>query len=150
MTQLTTDRSVAAFLTHRQQLIVQLMKLTGAIDSAHRDIVEAVLHRFCQTLVDYLSTGYFRIYGDLISCQSWAAPRQYAIFEATTSTAMAFADRYAADAGSKCEAPAWKLAVVKAGLAEVALALATRFELEDQLLGQRTAPRRDDRRAATA
>ncbi|NJN51257.1 MAG: Rsd/AlgQ family anti-sigma factor [Gammaproteobacteria bacterium] len=72
MSQLTQDRGVAGFLTNRRQLIVQVMKLTSAIESGHRDIAEALVHRFCQSLIDYLSNGYFRIYGDLLSCQSWS------------------------------------------------------------------------------
>lgn len=136
MSQLTRDRAVAGFLTNRRQLIVQVVKLTTAIDSGHRDIVEALVHRFCQSLIDYLSNGYFRIYGDLLSCQSWSSPRQYAVFESTTSTAMTFADRYSAATASR-EAPSWKLSALKGSLADLALALETRFELEDHLLDDR-------------
>jgi hypothetical protein len=45
-------------------------------------------------MVDYLSVGYFRVFG-LISPHSWATPREYAIFDATTSSAMTFNDHHA-------------------------------------------------------
>lgn len=75
------------------------------------------------------------------------SPRQYAIFEATTSTAMSFADRYAA-ATSTREAPTWKLAALRNSLADVALALETRFELEDHLIDRKLSSKFDPALAA--
>ena len=126
MPELTSTRAVDRFLATRRQLIVHLMKLSKALDDNHHDIAQVLLLRFCENLVDYLGDGYFRIYGDLLSSHTWATPREYAIFESTTSTAMTFNDRFADK--NPTDMPATRRA-----LANVALALETRFELEDQL-----------------
>jgi regulator of sigma D len=103
------------------------MRLSDAIDRNYVEHSENLYESFCQCLVDYLSNGYFRIFADESSPNGWATPREYAILESTTSTAMAFNDRrkhgrHVARAAAKLE------------LAHVAYALETRFELEDDIL----------------
>ena len=132
MPSLARDRSIDRFLINRQHLLVDFMKLSAAVDHRQRDIAEVLLRRCCQSLVDYLSDGYFRIYGDLLSSQAWPTQREYARFEGTTATAMGFNDRFGDGRG------VWTLSSLRAPLAELGLALETRFELEDQLLQRRT------------
>jgi regulator of sigma D len=120
------DRTVKTFLKSRQQLIVELMKLSNAIENRLDEQAEFHLERFCQQLVDYLSNGYFQIYGGVLPQRSWTTPREFAIFDATTSTAMTFNDHHAG--GGHFDVPR-----VRQELASVAFALETRFELEDDM-----------------
>ena len=129
MPELTAQHAISVFLKGRQQLIVQLMKLSTAIEQNHAEQTQLNLMKFCQTLVDYLSNGYFRIYGDLLSPRTSASPREYAIFESTTSAAMSFNDRHARERGVDPDN-------VRHDLTGVALALETRFELEDEMLSR--------------
>ncbi len=70
----TGNRAIEAFLKGRRQLIVELMKLSNAIENEHHkeEQAEICLERFCQRLVDYLSNGYFRIYGNVLQQRAWA------------------------------------------------------------------------------
>jgi len=146
MQSLARNRSIDHFLMNRQHLLVDFVKLSAAVEHRQRDIAEVLLRRCCQRLVDYLSNGYFRIYGDLLSCAAWPTPRDYARFEATTAAAMAFHDRFG-DRGDP-----WTVSSLRAPLAELGLALETRFELEDRLLhdGDRRPPRQDRTRRVAA
>ena len=131
MESLARDRAITRFLSNRQHLLVDFVKLSAAVEHRQRDIAEVLLKRCCQSLVDYLSDGYFRIYGDLLSCQAWPTQHQYARFEATTATAMGFHDRFGDGRA------AWTLLSLRGPLADLGLALETRFELEDELVRRR-------------
>jgi len=131
--QLTAQRAIGVFLKGRQQLIVQLMRLSKAVEHNDGEQTQLYLVKFCQTLVDYLSNGYFRIYGELLTPRTWATPRVYSIFESTTSTAMTFNDRHTRN---RTVDPA----SVRQELTSVALALETRFELEDEMLSRSHEP----------
>ena len=124
-----TERAIAEYLNDRQKLIVLLMKLTSATEDRQQDVAETLRIRLCERVVDYLSNGYFRIYGDLLSSQSWLEPRAYAAFEATTTTVLGFNDGFAKP-GPVAHTR------FKTALADLALALETRFELEDRLFGR--------------
>jgi regulator of sigma D len=125
----TVQRAIGTFLKNRRQLIVDLMKLSNAIEGGLREPAESLLERFCQHMVDYLSNGYFQIYRDVLSPRTWTTPREYAIFDSTTATAIAFNDRYAGGGH-------FETANVRRELASLALALETRFELEDEMLNR--------------
>jgi regulator of sigma D len=121
------QQTVGTFLKNRQQLIVELMRFSDAVDRNQIEQSEVRCESFCQCLVDYLSNGYFCIFADESSANGWATAREYAILDSTTSTALAFNDRrvhrrHVARAKTKRE------------LARVAYALETRFELEDEIL----------------
>jgi len=128
------QRSIEAFLKSRQRLIVELMRLSQSIENNDIDQSQDTIESFCQQLIDYLSNGYFGSVGDVLSPTSRATPREYAIFDATTATAVTFNDRFANGAREA-------RIRVKQGLATVALALETRFELEDELLSRTTLKR---------
>jgi len=123
------QHSVESFLKDRQRLIVELMQLSTAVERNFIEQSELLFDRFCQRLVDYLSNGYFRIFADESSPNSWATPREYAILETTTSTAMAFNDEHTR--GRYVDRTR-----TKRHLARVAYALETRFELEDDILAR--------------
>lgn len=106
----------------RQRLISYLVKLNQALNDDLVDLSHALLSRFCDSLVDYLSAGHFRVF------QRLSLPGQaYVIIEATTQAGMAFNDRYG-------DATDIRVSEVKASLEQIARVLSSRFELEDELL----------------
>ncbi len=106
----------------RQRLISYLIKLNQALNDDLVDLSQALLSRFCDSLVDYLSAGHFRVF------QRLSLPaRSYAVIEATTQAGMAFNDRFG-------EVENVRLSEVKNALEQIARMLSTRFELEDELL----------------
>ena len=125
------QHSIASFLKDRQRLIVELMHLSTALEQHQVEQWEIVLDRFCQCLVDYLSNGHFRIFANRTSPTNWVTPREYAILESTTATAMAFNDEHT-------QGHYIARAKTKAHLAQLALALETRFEFEDEMLSRAT------------
>jgi regulator of sigma D len=106
----------------RQRVISYLVKLNRALNADLPDLSQALLSRFCDALVDYLSEGHFRVF------QRLSLPAQsYALIEATTQAGMAFNDRFG-------DLNAIRVADVKCALEQVARVLSARFELEDELL----------------
>ncbi|MEQ8860648.1 MAG: Rsd/AlgQ family anti-sigma factor [Pseudomonadales bacterium] len=106
----------------RQRLISYLVKLNHALNDDLPDLSHALLSRFCDSLVDYLSAGHFRVF------QRLSLPGQaYAAIEATTQAGILFNDRF----GALAEV---RVPEVKAALEQMAQVLSERFELEDQLL----------------
>ena len=123
------QHSIASFLKDRQRLIVELMHLSTALERHHVEQSETALARFCQCLVDYLSNGHFRVFANGASPNSWVTPREYAILESTTAAAMTFNDEHT-------QAQHVARAKTKVQLAQLALALETRFEFEDEILSR--------------
>jgi len=124
--------AVDHWLQSRRDLLVQFLQLTG---DQQRLPEPPVIDRFCNTLVDYLSVGHFDIYQTLLQQVADATPdtearaRQlYPQLRRSTDLALAFVDRYA---GRETELPAQQL---DADLATLGVALAERFEWEDELL----------------
>lgn len=111
-----------SFVACRQRLISYLVKLNHALDADLPDLGQALLSRFCDALVDYLSVGHFRVFQRLS-----LPPRCYALIEATTQAGMSFNDRFGA-------AREIQVSEVKRALEPLARALSSRFELEDELL----------------
>lgn len=106
----------------RQRLISYLIKLNRALSEDLTDLSRALLARFCDSLVDYLSAGYFRVF------QRVSLPgRSYAVIEATTQAGMSFNDRFG-------DVEHAQLGEVREALEKIARVLSTRFELEDDLL----------------
>ncbi|HEX7035023.1 MAG TPA: Rsd/AlgQ family anti-sigma factor [Pseudomonadales bacterium] len=121
------DRYVAeadrSFIACRQKLISYLVKLNDALDARLPDLSQALLRRFCDALVDYLSAGHFRVF------QRVSLPAgTYALIEATTEAGMTFNDRFGG-------ARRVVIDEVRGALEVLARALSERFELEDELLG---------------
>jgi len=106
----------------RQRLVRYLVKLNEALDQDLVDLSQALLSRFCDSLVDYLSAGHFRVFQRLS-----LAPHSYALIGATTQAGVSFNDRFGN--GGEIE-----LADVKQALEQMARLLGARFELEDRLL----------------
>jgi regulator of sigma D len=113
-----------SFSECRQRLICYLIKLNNSLNEDLADLSHALLNRFCDSLVDYLSAGHFRVFQRIA-----LLPSEYAAIEASTRTAMHFNDRF----GQLREI---RISEVKAALECLAQELSTRFELEDDLLGK--------------
>jgi regulator of sigma D len=91
----------------RRRLISYLVKLNHALNGDLPDLSKALLSRFCDCLVDYLSAGHFRVFQ---RCS--LAAQYYAAIEATTDAGMAFNDRY----GQQRTLPAAELRASCAGM----------------------------------
>jgi len=115
------ESSDKSFGDCRQRLISYLVKLNHALDENFIDLSEALLGRFCDSLVDYLSAGHFRVFQ-----RALPSADEYAAIEASTREAMSFNDSFDNHAGIEPQ-------VVKAALERLALTLGTRFELEDDM-----------------
>jgi regulator of sigma D len=115
-------RSDKVFTDSRQRLIAYLVKLNTALDQDLSDLSQALLQRFCESLVDYLSAGHFSVFQRVA-----LAADEYAAIESTTRMAMAFNDRFADQMDIDTRE-------VKAALESLAQLLGTRFELEDDII----------------
>src|SRR5690349_3048279 len=71
-----THRSIESFLKSRQRLIVELMRTSHALEHNDFEQSQCIVERFCEQLVDYVSTSYFGLFGTL-SPTSWTTPREY-------------------------------------------------------------------------
>ena len=111
-----------AFADSRQRLIAYLVKLNQALDQDLTDLSQALLQRFCESLVDYLSAGHFTLFQRVV-----LAADEYAAIESTTALAMTFNDRY----GDLIEIETLQ---IKAALENLAQVLGTRFEIEDDII----------------
>lgn len=109
------------FIQCRQRVLSYLVKLNRALDNRHEDLTGSLLNRFCEVLVDYLSAGHFRAFHT-----TEPDPFQYVAIADTTRQAMRFNDRFTDGFA--------QLGDVKGALEQLALALETRFELEDDML----------------
>ena len=110
------------FIDCRQRLITYLVKLNQALDQNAQDLSHALLSRFCDSLVDYLSAGHFRVFQRLVP-----APHEYAAIESTTQAAMAFNDAFG-------DLRQIEVTRVKQSLEPLAQLLSSRFELEDDIM----------------
>ena len=124
------------WLYERQLLIVQYCALSGVHEFSPRTDSERSnlrLQKFCQLLVDYVSSGHFEVYYQLIreaeEFEDGSAELAKSLFpyiNATTETAVAFNDKYV-----DTEGPFNNLSKNLSKLGET---LATRFEYEDRLI----------------
>lgn len=124
--------AVDRWLDSRRQLLVQFLQLSSGRTALPSRLA---IGEFCTTLVDYVSAGHFEIYQELLQQAERAGPaaevlmqQLYPRIAASTDVALAFDDRYAD--------PEDELLIERldADLAALGVALADRFEREDQLL----------------
>ncbi len=110
------------FYTGRQRLLSYLLKLDHAIDADTSDLAQAVTIRFCDSLIDYLSTGHFQI------LERYQPSRdEIAAFEATTRQALAFSDQFG-------NGEPLNLHDFRLRLEELAFVLDTRMDVEDEII----------------
>lgn len=130
------NKLVERWLADRQSLIVQFCALIGVHElSPQTSVVNGVrLKHFCEMLVDYVSSGHFEIYYELLReaeiFEDGSAEAAHALIpqiNATTADALDFNDKYV----DKTQIPIAGLAKDLSRLGEV---LAERFDSEDQLI----------------
>jgi regulator of sigma D len=114
------------FYTSRQRLLRYLLKLGQAIDSDTSDLAGALTTRFCDSLVDYLSTGHFQVLERFTPTLD-----QVAAFEATTRQALAFCDEF----GAGTVPDTRKL---KAALERLVFVIDSRMDVEDEVIQRAT------------
>jgi len=110
------------FYTSRQRLLRYLLKLGQAIDSDTPDLAAALTTRFCDSLVDYLSTGHFQVLERFTPTLD-----QIAAFEATTRQALTFCDEFGN--GSVPDTH-----VLKAALERLVFVIDSRMDVEDEVI----------------
>jgi len=125
---------IDTWLSERQVLISRFISLPG------QDVTEGLdsaIERFCQLLVDYLSSGHFEVYEQLLreggQFDDGSVERAQALFpriQDSTDIALDFNDRY-----SKLSNPTVQdVREFSNSLSELGVALEERFALEDQLI----------------
>jgi len=134
-----SHKVIDTWLEERQELLVHYCRQAGLppFNKTHKDTLptrEEIL-TFCQVLVDYVSTGHFEIYDQVIKecsengCDSRTlAERLYPIVNETTDIALQFNDRYADNMDDE------KAKSFGIDLSNLGQMLAERFSHEDQLL----------------
>ena len=134
-----THNAIDHWLEDRQQLIVEYCKLEGLppFEKTAALPSQAELQAFCQLLIDYLSTGHFEVYDQIVSqcaercAQSLALAQQIQPqLVLTTKALVTFNDKYAeADPADEMQ-----LLSLDEDMSKVGELLEQRFALEDQLL----------------
>lgn len=129
-----TQDMVANWLAERQQMLVLYCKLAG-IESFDPDRPEKqLLKDFCQLLVDYVAFGHFEVYDRITAGDERrsevirVAEEAYPRITRVTGEVIAFNDKYDL---SDHEQP---LDSLNEDLSRLGEALASRIELEDQLV----------------
>ena len=123
------------WLQARQSVIVQFCALSGVHElNSDQPLPQERIEQFCQLLVDYLSAGHFEVYHQLVrEAEAFAdgsaelASDLIPRIEVTTGLAMEFNDRYA-------ESDSTDFGNLSQHLSKLGEMLASRFELEDQLI----------------
>ncbi len=133
----TNDKFNDRFYTSRKRLLSYLLKLGHAIDANTPDLAEAVNTRFCDSLIDYLSTGHFQILE-----RYEPSLDEIAAFEATTRQSLAFSDQFG-------NGNPLNLADFRLRLEELAYVLDTRMDVEDAII-QRASRRNQEKRTSNA
>lgn len=132
------DTALDRWLEERQSLLVQYCSLAGLPPySENRGQLPplADIHRFCETLVDYVSAGHFELYDHILKAAGEhdkhaadVADQVYPQISETTETALAFNDRFG-DADNLDP-----LKDFDNQLSTLGEAIEARLELEDKLL----------------
>lgn len=134
--------AIDAWLEERKDVLVRFCQLSGLSLEAEQAGKDRALPTseevgaFCDVLMDYVSAGHFEIYerlmGELESSArdeaSGAVRRLYPQIAASTDTVLAFDEKY----GERLDDELWP--DFDADLSRLGEALATRFELEDELI----------------
>ena len=121
------DPLIQGWLKHRQELLIQYSQVCGA----HNSDLEK-LEGFCQTLMDYLATGHFRVFEKLAeyceTCQPYFPGLDANLLEKisqTTDIALDFNDKYTNPKN---------LEALSEDLSRLGVNLANRMDWEDALI----------------
>ena len=106
----------------RSLMMSYILKLKKCIDANHLDLVHALTRRFSESAIDYISYGHFRLFQEFC-----LEPHQSAALDSITTQILNFDSRYTTALHPNIDA-------LRADLESLALALETRFEIEDEFL----------------
>lgn len=131
-----THKTVAKLQAERTEVLVLFCRVAGLepFTADERRPVQLLLQEFCQVLVDYIATGHFGLYERIVNGQERRrrvadlAEQLYPRIAKTTEIALDFNDKY--DCEDHCE----QLDGLSSELSKLGEALATRADLEDQLI----------------
>jgi len=126
------------WLDSRQKIVILYCQLAGLppYQKEKRGLPEQpIITQFCESLLDYASTGHFEVYEQIIETSKLhgeenlkIAQELYSRINTTTDTALNFNDNYADNATEQ------KLLNFDNDLSELGQVMESRFEREDQLL----------------
>ncbi|MDX2319421.1 MAG: sigma D regulator [Moritella sp.] len=134
-----THNAIDHWLEERQELIVDYCKLEGLppFEKSAALPSKDELQAFCQILIDYLSTGHFEVYDQIVSqCAEYSTKSLKLAQEIqpkivlTTEALVEFNDKYAEESQDDDTL----LMSLDNDMSKVGELLEQRFELEDQLL----------------
>ncbi len=136
-------REIKQLISERNEVLSMYCNLAGCDGSnkvAAKNISADDLQDFCQLLIDYIATGHFELYRrisegeerrkDVVKLANVIYPR----IEKTTQTAVDFNDFYIENKPEKTDK-------LTEDLSKLGEELATRIELEDQLISTILAPK---------
>lgn len=129
-----TNQLVSELLQERQQVWSLYCSVAGMEPFTPNKTIEELLQEFCQLLVDYISLGHFGIYQRILDGSERrrqiieAAEKYYPGIADATEAVLAFNDKY------EKLTPSLILNGLANDLSEVGEKLATRIELEDELI----------------
>lgn len=142
-----TRALIEKMLVERREVLVLLLRVSGVQPYGSGQPATAVLHEFRQLLTDYIASAHFGLYQRIAEGTERRQPvmdialKTYPRIAATTQVAMDFADVYD---GMLEEGDMPTAQALHAELSRLGEALATRIELEDELivamLGEKPAP----------
>ena len=128
---------IDSWLEERQLLLVNFCSLFKTDDTTNQQTLPdyPLITKFCQQLVDYISLGHFEVYESLVAesetkgdTSLTLAKTLYPAIQETTEFALVFNDKYTHINNID------DYAVLADDLSKMGEALATRIELEDQLI----------------
>lgn len=108
----------------RSSVLSYLLKLKKCIDAGHKDLCLALINRFCNTAIDYISYGHFQLLEAFKP-----EPHQLVALDRVTRQILTFESLYAQQSDVD-------LAQCKLHLEQIALSLEVRFEIEDEIISQ--------------
>lgn len=129
-----TQNALTRFVQHRSEMLALYWRVAGL--QAFEDdegSTDTKLKDFCEVLVDYIAAGHFTLYDRITSgrerrqATKALAEELYPRIASMTEVAVAFSDRYENNQVTDKEE-------LSAHLSKLGEALATRIELEDQLI----------------
>ncbi len=128
-----TRALINKMLAARQQMLVLLCKVSGLRPFESSRPVEDLLKEFCEVLVDYIASAHFGIYQRITEGTERRQPvlalakDLYPRISETTELCLCFNEKYE-------QLSSAKLVPLQEDLSRLSEALATRVELEDQLI----------------
>ena len=129
-----TNKMITELVKERQQVWSLYCTAAGLEPFSNRESIEGKVKEFCQILVDYISLGHFGIYQRIADGQERRskvvkiATAVYLKIAETTQAAVAFNDKYDNLSGEDL------VNNLSGDLSQLGEVLATRIELEDQLI----------------